>query len=97
MATSPSPTSAVAGTLTHAGRAEPMVVALSYHGVFRTRGRAWAWFSGSGVVETAADPRRWRRRPKVERRLVVLDVLFDRPGSGSSPLRVSPAAPGQAA
>ena len=71
----------IAGTLTRGGQAEPTVLKLNYHGVFRSRGRAWAWFSGSGAVDGLKSGGRWRRFCKPVRRLVVLDVLFDRPGS----------------
>ena len=70
----------IAGVLTHAGHAELMEFTLSYHGVFRSEGGAWAWFSGSGCVETPTKRRRWRLARKVERRLVVLDLLFEKPG-----------------
>ena len=75
----------IAGVLTHAGHAELMELRLSYHGVFRSQGRASAWFSGSGSVETPTKTR-WRRRARnIERRLVTLDLLFDSPVSPKSP------------
>ena len=73
----------IAGTLTHHGRPDTTLLTISYHGVFRTRGRAWAWFSGTGALETP-DTTRWRRSQRVERRPVVLDLLFDSPSPPTS-------------
>jgi hypothetical protein len=69
----------IAGTLVHGDDADPMRVTVAYHGVFRSRGRAWAWFSGSGALETSGRRSWWRRAPRVDRRLVVLELLLDTP------------------
>ena len=68
----------VAGILTRGATSDRMTFTVSYHGVFRSRGRSWAWFSGSGAVERPRH-RRLRRTPTIERQLVVLDVLLDSP------------------
>ena len=73
----------IAGTLTHDGRAEAMTFTVSYHGVFATRSGAWAWFAGTGVVETPQKRAWWRRSDRVERRMVVLDLLLKAPSSPS--------------
>jgi hypothetical protein len=82
----------IAGTLTRDRRAEPMAFTVTYHGVFRSSGRAWAWFSGSGAVETPTKRRWWRRSHNVERTLVVLDLLLDSPASPASRSTLSRAA-----
>ena len=75
----------IVGTLAREGRGEPMAFTVSYHGVFRSRGRAWAWFSGSGAVESPVHGSWWRRSQHVERRLVVLDLLLDSPAAPHLP------------
>ena len=67
----------ITGTLTHHGQPDTTLLTVSYHGVFRTRGRAWAWFSGTAALETP-ETTRWRTQ-LVERWLVVLDLLLDSP------------------
>jgi hypothetical protein len=82
----------IAGTLQCGGLAEPMTLALSYHGVFRSRGHARAWFSGSGAVEASPRRNRWRRSSKPARRLVVVDLLFDASTAPASPSAAANAA-----
>ena len=41
---------AIEGALTHDERSTPMTLVVSYHGVYRSSGRVWAWFSGRGAV-----------------------------------------------
>jgi hypothetical protein len=69
----------IGGTLTSGGCAEPVQLALTYHGVFRSAGRSWAWFSGAGTVGTPRRLSPWRRSPAAGQRLIVLDLLFDSP------------------
>lgn len=69
----------IAGTLTSGGCAEPVQLALTYHGVFQSAGRSWAWFSGTGAFGAPRRVTRWRRSSGAGQRLVVLDLLLNSP------------------
>ena len=69
----------IAGTVARVGIREPMQLELTYHGVFRSPGRSWAWFSGTGTFGAADRPSRRRRSCGAGRRVVVLDLLLDSP------------------
>jgi hypothetical protein len=83
---------AIEGALTHDERSTPMTLVVSYHGVYRSSGRVWAWFSGRGAVVVPSPPRWWRRSHRTERATVVLDLILDPPRSARSPSTVSRAA-----
>jgi hypothetical protein len=68
-----------AGQLSHEGGTEPMQVSVTYHGVYRTTGRTWAWFSGTGAARPLGR-RSWLRPwSRAGRRLVVMDLLLNGP------------------
>jgi hypothetical protein len=69
----------IAGTLTRGGFAEPVQLALTYHGVFRSGSRSWAWFSGTGAFGARRCGSRLRRSSGSGRRRVVLDLLLNTP------------------
>ena len=72
------------GTLTGDDRTVPMALTISYHGVYRSRGRSWAWFSGTGVLQVPRTRSWGRMSSDFERRMVVVDVLFDSPPTAPS-------------
>ena len=69
----------ITGTLTGDDRTVPMALTISYHGVYRSRGRAWAWFSGTGDLQVPRTRSWGRMSSDFERRIVVVDLLFDSP------------------
>ncbi len=81
----------ITGTLTHEERSTPMTLLVSYHGVYRSSGRVWAWFSGKGAIVVPSNRGGWRRCD-VQRASVELDLVLDPPGSVRSPSTVSPGA-----
>jgi hypothetical protein len=83
---------AIEGALTHNEQSSPMTLVVSYHGVYRSSGRVWAWFSGRGAVVVPSQPRRWRSSRRNERATVALDLILDPPQSARSPSTVSRAA-----
>jgi hypothetical protein len=69
----------IGATLSSGGCAEPVQLALTYHGVFRSGGRSRAWFSGAGTVGAPRRLPRWRRSSAAGQRLLILDLLLDSP------------------
>ena len=82
----------IGGTLTHAEQSTPMTLVVSYHGVYRSSGRVWAWFSGRGAMVVPSKRRWWRRSGLVQRTTVVLDLILDPPRAARSRSTVSSAA-----
>ena len=82
----------IAGTFARGGTAEPVQLTLTYHGVFRSTGRTWAWFSGTGALGVPGRGSRCRRSPSAGCRMVVLDLLLDTPTVLVRPLALGDAA-----